>query len=150
MSNEQFQGEELNLEGAQLTPEAMQEAIDKLDKTDAEIIAELPDATHEPADIAAMFFTMNEKKLRTALKKLSAKQTFRMVMAVASYPLIKNEYLPKTDEERAAAYLFNEMTFNKNIMQLQIEAKRMEEAMAKEQETNISATAEGVENVGTT
>lgn len=125
--------------------EATVEQVPDLNNIPEQGIAEMKDSTHTPADVAAMFFMMNEKKLRNAIKKMSAKQTYRMIMAVASYPLIKNEYLPKTDEERAAAYLFNEMTFNKNIMQLQLEAAKMEEAMKNEElnkETN-TATAEG-------
>lgn len=119
---------------------------DPVISTTEELLAQVPESNHTAADVAAMFFMMNEKKLKNSIHKMSRKQMLRMVMAVASYPLIKNEYLPKTDEEKSAAYLFNEMTFNKNIMQLQVEAAKMEEAMKQEQENESnkqSAIAEG-------
>lgn len=86
-----------------------------------------------PADMAASFFTLNEKKLHSLIRNMSIRQLRRMIMAVASFPL-KGEYAPKTPEEKNAAYLFNEMCFNRSIMQLQLEMKRADEANKKELE----------------
>jgi hypothetical protein len=114
-------------------------------------ITELPVETekHNPSDIAAAFFFLNEKKFNNVLKTLSARQLRRVMMSVASYPL-KGDYNPRTENEKSAAYLFNEMTFNRSIMQLEEEARRFEQALAAEQEREAltQTTNEGVTTNG--
>lgn len=109
-----------------------------------EQLEQVPDSKHSPSDIAAAFFSMNERKLRNCLKRLSVRQMRRVMLSVASYPL-KGEYAPKTDVEKSAAYIFNEMCFNRSIMQLEMEAQRVEQAQ-KEELNKINNSQEGENN----
>lgn len=87
---------------------------------------------HSPADIAAAFFMMQGPKLARNLEKMSVKQLRRMIMYVASFPLNDKTFKPKTDKEASAAYTFNEMTFNRAIMQLQAEYDKASKTSQKE------------------
>lgn len=107
-------------------------------------IEALPESNHSPADIAAAFFTMNQTKLVRSLNALSLRALRRMVLNVAAYPT-KGQYNPRDENERTAAYLFHEMMFNKSIMQLQVEAEKIEKANLEQtnkegENTNVQET----------
>lgn len=91
---------------------------------------ELPNVTeaNNPEDVAAVFFSMNQKKLSMLLDKLSAKQLRRVIFNACSYPFVDKQYTPRTDEEKSAAYLVHEMVLNKTIMQLSFEMQKADEA----------------------
>ena len=109
--------------------------------------------THTPADVAAVFFMRNKGILKQNLDKLSLRQIKRVLFAIAAYPLA-GEYNPKSDEEKAVAYLINEMMFNKSIMSLQAEIDRAEKTRQKEEtekmnnllETKQGETENGIQN----
>lgn len=121
--------------------ELHQKEVEEL--TQQELMDQVPDSNHSPADIAAAFFSMNEKKLNNLLRRMSVRQLRRVIMSVASYPL-KGEYNPKSNEEKGVAYIFSEMMFNKSIMTLQLEAERVEDAQKREQE-NLKETNKLIE-----
>lgn len=114
-------------EGLVSIPEGILEPIPE------DTIPELSESKHSASDVAATFFSMNERKLKNLLSKLSTRQLKRVIMSVASYPL-KGEYAPVKAEEKSAAYIFSEMNFNKAIMMLEMEMQRVETAQKQELE----------------
>lgn len=94
---------------------------------------------HKAEDIAAVFFKMQQPRLKILLSKMSSKQLRRVIFNAVSYPMVEKEYAPRTKEERDALYLVHEMTLNKTIMQLSFEMNKADNAL-KEQEnlTTIS------------
>lgn len=88
---------------------------------------------HQPEDIAAAFFQRSKPVLKKLLGTMSAKQMRRFVMHVGSYPHHDKGDLPRTEEEKKAAYILNEMMFNKTIMQLAAEAQKVDEAQKQEE-----------------
>lgn len=92
--------------------------------------------THRPEDIAAAFFKKEKPRLRGLLMNMSAKQIRRFVMHVAAFPMHDAGDNPKTDAERRAAYLFNEMVTNKTLMILSLEMQKVDEAQKAEGENN--------------
>lgn len=96
--------------------------------------------THTPADMAAMFFSMNEKKLQVALGQLSIRQARRIIYNLASYPLGKSSnYALKTDAEKSVVYITNEMLNNKQVMAMAIQ---LEAAQSKEASEQIAKARE--------
>lgn len=99
-----------------------------------------PAPTHTPADMAAMFFSMNEKKLQVALGQLSIRQARRIIYNLASYPLGKStNYALKTDAEKSVVYITNEMLNNKQVMAMAIQ---LEAAQAKEAAAEVAKARE--------
>lgn len=94
---------------------------------------ELPknDNIFRPEDIAAAFFMKEKWNLKRILTNMSVKQIRRFVMHVAAYPMHDPGDTPKTDAEKSAAHLFNEMVTNKTMMQLAVEMEKAEAASNK-------------------
>jgi hypothetical protein len=103
------------------------EAVDEAPKSSA---------IHKPEDIASAFFSMEKPNLKKLLKEMSSKQLRRVIMNVASFPMIEPGDKLQTEYEKRAAYLFNEMVTNKTIIQLSYEMQRAEEA-AKQLEQGV-------------
>lgn len=97
----------------------------------------VPAPTHNPEDVAAMFFKMNQTKLKYNLSQLSMKQLKRVIYTAASYPLIDNEYSPRTPEENTTIYIMNEMLNQKMIMTMTAEMQKVEEAQRIQNEKVI-------------
>jgi len=95
-----------------------------------------PGSIGNPEDIAAAFFKKEKPHLKLLLTKMSAKQLRRFVMNVAAFPLVDPGDLPKTPEEKQAAYIFSEMTLNKSLMILAAEMKKAEEAIKQKEKVN--------------
>ena len=86
------------------------------------------DMTHKPEDIAAAFFMRQEPKFIQLVDKLSLRAAKRLIMHLALGPLANKDYKLNTDEEKSAAYIGNELIFNRVIMQLSEEMRVADEA----------------------
>lgn len=98
---------------------------------------------HNPEDIAAAFFKLNFTKLVNITNKMSLRQLKRLVVQVAAYPFTPTAYEPRSQDERIAAYTFNEMVTNKVVMQLAFEAQKIQEKQ-NAQETPVAQEGEKV------
>lgn len=114
---------------------------DSVEQTQQEQVVAQP--AHSPADVAAAFFLKSKAEIKHLLTNMSAKQIRRFTMHAISYPMCDAGDMPKTGEEKRAAYLFNEMIQHKLIMQLATEMAKVEEA-----DKVIQASNEGEENNG--
>lgn len=81
-----------------------------------------------PEDIAAAFFTLEYPRYKAMLDTLSRNELVRLCLNLAGdeYVPVKNK--PKSEKEKAAFYLGNEMVRNRAIMQLAYEMQKAEEA----------------------
>lgn len=109
-----------------------------------EILEGKASASHKPEDAAAAFFQMNEIKLTRLSKNLSLNQLRRVFMHVALGGIGKTQYKLIGDEERQAAYAFNELVEQKAVMRMALEWERVAEAHKKEQEELALKNAETV------
>lgn len=131
--------------------EKLIEEIENTPVDGAETPSELPEGTvveqqaKSPADMAAVFFKMQQPRLNFIINKLSAKQMRRVIFNATSYPFVAKEYQPRDEDEKAAAYLIHEMMLNKTVMQLHFEMEQAEKALLQQQnsDTMNSETNEG-------
>lgn len=122
----------VNLEQATVSPEALEKGMV------AKELAEDPTGT--PADKAAAFFQRSAIDLNVLLNQMSLRALKRMVLNVATYPYLERDYtVKKGSTEEKASYRFNEMVWQKTLMQLQFEQekalKAIEEGKDKEAHT---------------
>jgi hypothetical protein len=103
-------------------------------------LAEDPSGT--PADKAAAFFQRSAHDLVILLDQMSLRAIKRMVMNVATYPYLDRDYTVKRGSvEDKASYRFNEMVWQKTIMQLQYEQEKVLKAEAEgklNEESNLT------------
>jgi hypothetical protein len=136
MNDDQHAAVELPMD-QEVSPEALEQKM-------LENAAEA-DPTGTAADKAAAFFKKSAAELANLVPNMSKRALERMIMHVATYPLLGKEYIVKIGSiEHKAAYRFNEMVMQKTIMQLQFEAdkaqKAIDEGKDKEQ---LSLTKQG-------
>lgn len=86
---------------------------------------------HGPEDIAAVFFQRHTPVFINAVNKLSFRQLKRVLINLTLGPLAPREYLPSKEIEKHAAYIGNELIFERVIMQLHVEMQRAQEAENK-------------------
>lgn len=98
--------------------------------------------THLPEDVAAAFFRMERPRLQALLSQMSAKQMRRVMLYVCSYPFVDGVYRPKDNEEKVAVIL-DRMLYNKAIMQLSWEIKKVDESNAKENQNKEGEASNG-------
>lgn len=127
----------------QSTIEEIQLASPSADEVDKQLMGK-----ESPEDIAAAYFSLNQPKLKKAIDQMSLRQIRRLFWNLASYPFVPEEQKLKSDEEKSAFYVANEMISNKTIMLLHYEMQKVEEAQRKEQELkqNEVTTNEESEN----
>lgn len=102
---------------------------------------------HQPEDIAAAFFKLNQAKLERQLSNLSSKQLRRVIFNACSYPFVDKEYKPRTEEEKQVAYVIHELMLNKTIMTLSFEMQEAEKALKKQEtEVQLENKSEGDNN----
>lgn len=108
-------------------------------------LAEDPSGT--AADKAAAFFQKSAADLQIHLNGMSLREIKRMVMNVATYPYLDRAYTVKRGSiEEKASYRFNEMVWQKTIMQLQFEQEKALKAMEEQKELNLSLTKGDTDN----
>src|SRR5271165_5299706 len=108
-----------------IAPDQLEQAM--VDKALAE------DPSGLPQDKAAAFFKRGAAELVILLNDMSLREMKRMIMNVATYPHLDRNYEIKRDSiEFKASYRFNEMVWQKTIMQLSVEADKVEKAMQEE------------------
>ena len=96
------------------------------------------DPTGTSADKAAAFFQRSAHDLKILLDKMSLREMKRMIMNVSTYPYLDRNYEVKSGSvEAKASYRFNEIMWQKTIMQLQFEQEKALKAMeeGKDKET---------------
>lgn len=93
-----------------------------------------PGELGNPEDLAAAFFMKEKPRLKFLLKNLSAKQLRRVIMYVASHPLTDPGDMPRTKDEKDAAYIFSEMSLNKSVLVLSAEMQKAEQALKKQEQ----------------
>lgn len=103
---------------------------------------------HSPADIAAAFMQLYEKKLHRQIHALGKKELQRVLLHVAFSGLSNRPYALQTDDEKRAAHSFSEVINQRMIMQLQMEIERAEKASQVEQ--TEQSLIKGEENGSTT
>lgn len=97
------------------------------------------DPTGSAGDKAAAFFQRSAVDLNMLLNGMSLRAIKRMVMNVATYPYLDRNYEIKRDSvEAKASYRFNEMVWQKTIMQLEFEQEKAMKALAEENTNTLS------------
>src|SRR5271165_2825262 len=92
----------------------------------------LVDPAGNPADKAAAFFKKSAAELELLLRDMSLRAMKRMILNVATYPYLDRDYTVKRGStEEKASYRFNEMMWQKTIMQLHFEQEKAMKAMAE-------------------
>lgn len=102
------------------------------------------DPTGTPGDKAAAFFQRSVVELKSLLEDMSLREIKRMILNVATYPFLDRNYeVKKGSIEAKASYRFNEMVWQKTIMQLQFEQEKAQKAMDEgkdKEQTNLTLT----------
>lgn len=83
---------------------------------------------YNPEDVAAAFFSMNDKRLINNLRQLSKRQLERVCYHVASHGLGAKPVKLNDELEKNTAYVMLEMITNRVIMQLHLEMEKAEKA----------------------
>lgn len=112
--------------------------------TEEQIKTAIKEESHSPEDIAAAFFSLEYPKYRAMLSTLSMNELIRLSLNLAAGEMTPELNQLKTDKERKAYYLGDQMIQNRSIMRLAFEIQKAEEAQAKEQE-NLKDTNELLE-----
>lgn len=93
-----------------------------------------------PEDVAAAFFTLEQPRLKVCIDKMSQNEMRRLLYNLVSYPLIKPGQELKSDLEKTAFYLANQMIENKQTMRLALELQKAEEAYQKQEQDKLQTT----------
>lgn len=118
-----------------------QTTINPNNMTQAELEAGIKNGNHSPADVAAAFFSLEYPRFRALLNELSQNELIRLCLNLAGNEFVPEANRLKSEKEKSAYYLGNQMVFNRSIMQLQYEMDRAEAAQ-KAQEEKESKTEE--------
>lgn len=89
-----------------------------------------------PEDVAAAFFTLEYPRFKAMLNDLSRNELVRLCLNLAGAEYVPAKNKLKTDKEKQAFYVGNEMVHNRAIMQLSYEMQKAEEAQQKLNEHN--------------
>lgn len=120
------------------TPQTPEEVEQALNKAKDQI------NRHNPEDVAAAFFKMEQPKFKKLIESLSHRQLKRLVFQLVSGPLVQQQYVATSEEEKRAYYLGDQMIYNRMIMQLSMEMQKAEEAVQKEKQ-NLEETNKLIE-----
>ena len=109
-----------------------------------------------PEDVAAAFFALEYPRFRAMLGELSHNELVRVCLNLAGNEFVPDANKVKSDKEKSAFFLGNEMVFNRAIMRLSFEMQKAEEAQKrldeqealKQQETNTISSTEGEQSNG--
>lgn len=118
-----------------------QTTINPNDLSASELKETIEQSTHTPADAAAAFFSLEYPRFRGMLNTLSHNELIRVCLNLAGNEFVPEQNKLKSDKERSAFYLGDQMIFNRSIMRLQLEMERAEQAQKmldqneKQQET---------------
>lgn len=142
MSDVVDQPVDTTLETTTIAPEVLEQKM-----VEQELAA---DPSGLPYDKAAAFFQKSAIDLEILLNNMSLRALKRMIMNVATYPYLDRNYtVKKGSNEEKASYRFNEMIWQKTIMQLQFEQEKALKAMEDEKLNNESNNSliKGEQNV---
>lgn len=81
-----------------------------------------------PEDIAAAFFTLEYPKFKALLNVLSMNELIRLCLNMAGKEFVPDANKLKSDNEKSAFYLADQMIFNRSIMLLSYEMQKAEQA----------------------
>lgn len=94
---------------------------------------------HNPEDVAAAFFHLEYPRFKAMLNTLSMNELVRLCLNLAGNEFVPEQNKLKSEKEKTAYYLGNQMVFNRSIMQLTYEMQKVEEAqklLEKNKQTN--------------
>ncbi len=104
--------------------------------------AQIKNTAHAPEDSAAAFFMKNQQLIRPAVDAMSQNQLRRFLYNLISHPFILPGQELKSQLEKEAFHVANNMVENKILMRLAHEIEKVEQAQkiieenkAKENET---------------
>lgn len=131
--------------------QTVEQQAPKAKPTREELEQQIKQNPHSPEDSAAAFFMKNQNLLRNAVNAMSSKQLRRFLYNLVSYPHVETGKEVKSQLEKEALHVANEMVMNKAVMQLAFELGKAEEAMKKEdaktQQLLETEIAKGATNV---
>lgn len=133
-------------EDQQTTTEPTQVTMNPNDMTRAELEADLKNNKHSPADVAAAFFALEYPRYRALLNELSQNELIRLCLNLAGNEFVPEANRLKSEKEKSAYYLGNQMVFNRSIMQLTVEMERAEAAQKAQEEREKNSTPSEGEN----
>lgn len=90
--------------------------------------AQIKNQAHAPEDSAAAFFMKNQKLIRPAIDNMSQNQLRRFLYNLISHPFILPGQELKTQLEKEAFHVANNMVENKILMRLAMEIEKVENA----------------------
>ena len=112
----------------QTTTNSTEEKVNVNDMSREQLEQVIKTQQHSPEDVAAAFFALEMPRLRAAILTMSQKQLRRFLFNLVAYPLVPEGAEMKTDLEKSAYYLAEQMISNKTMMQLHAEMQRAENA----------------------
>jgi len=126
-----------------------QEILNPNDMTREQLENELKTQTGlSPEDVAAAFFQLEYPRFKGMLSVLSRNELERLCLNLAAKELVPDANKLKTDKERSAMYLGDQMIFNRVVMQLTVEMQKAEEAQKiLEQNKTEETNTQGESNV---
>ena len=107
--------------------------------------------SHAPEDSAAAFFMKNQKIIRPAIDAMSQNQLRRFLYNLISHPFILPGQELKSQLEKEAFHVANNMVENKILMRLAMEIEKVENAqkIIEENKANETKTETQVEETTT-
>lgn len=90
----------------------------------------LYDSGQTPEDVSAQFFFLYHPKFSARLNKLSSRQLRRIINALVKFPLEKDDYDPKNEDEREAFMLGDRLLTSKYVMQIYVISQAMQQQQA--------------------
>lgn len=101
---------------------------------ETQFIDSLKNGRNNPEDLAAAFFKLEYPKFVAMLNCLSMNELIRLCINLAGNEFVPDKNKLKTEKEKKAYYIGNQMVHNRAIMQLSFEMEKAEEAYKREQE----------------
>jgi hypothetical protein len=90
---------------------------------------------NNPEDVAAAFFALEYPRFKAMLQTLSQNELVRLALNLAGNEFVPEANKLKTEKEKTAYYLGNQMIFNRSIMLLTYEMQKAEEAARLEEQS---------------
>lgn len=110
------------------------ETLEQLDKK----AEKLYQPGNTPEDIAAQFFFLYHHRFTNYVNKLSNGQLRRLINALVKFPLEKEDYQPKNENEREAFNIGDRLLSSKYVMQIHVLSQNMHEQKEKAAEMEQS------------
>lgn len=130
-----------------VAPMSAKEASDNMTREEFE--AELKQNTAlPPEDIAAAFFKLEYPRFKAMLDTLSRNELERLCLNLAGGELVPIQNQLKSEKEKTAYYIADQMIFNRVIMRLSYEMQKAQEAEQILNQKNEQTTeTQGEQNV---